>query len=501
MNESAEIQQMNPWWDNSDTIDTDEYVQSWLPMSYMPDVFESIYREVDAGVYVLRGMRQVGKTTLMKITIRNLLRSGINPLCILYYRSTDPEDIRNAIHYHRNILNSSAATGHRYLFLDGVASIPKWSKSMMDVLKSARDASVVISGYIGEMNGTDVDGCVPDFRRIQTPSNNNPTVPEMFGVQNGGDVTLKSMSFLEAAVWISPQIGEFIEGNGIFSPQCRREIFDNLIQHKIDSRLEEIYNHKKELNRVLDVYMATGGMPHAIDGYAHRGLSWDPQYQTYLDSITEAWTVLGRNPSMCVKFGRWLAGHENNLVSWDKIARGTCIMPPQAVLNCANLLERLFMLNILYRYKDGQPDTKAAKKIFFTDPVHLHMFRHSADPMAMPSPLYVPENRKKVLEGVVASHLLRLVRQMRPTRTPKPHSSVFYWTDKKSRMVDFVVDLGSNEIVPIMIMDGTVRRRDMSALTRFLTHTECRGLLLGRNDMEYNRDYLTVPVSVFLMLV
>ena len=128
------------------------------------------------------------------------------------------------------------------------------------------------------------------------------------------------------------------------------------------------------------------------------------------------------------------------------------------------------------------------------------MFRYSADPWSLPAPLYVPDHRDKVLEGVVATHLMRLARSMTGGEGFDPRRSIFYWTDKKSRPVDFVLDLGGDVRVPMKVQTGHVSRRDMSALTRFLNQTEYGGLLLGLEDLGEQRDYLTVPASVFLML-
>lgn len=498
---SAKIRQMNPWWEDSAAVDADEHIARWLPMSYTPDALADSGWEDGGTACVLRGMRQVGKTTLMKTMIRKLLKGGTHPMRILYCDSADPESVREAVDRHHNLMNGSAVAGHRYLFLDGAASAPKWADGVADALKAARDASIVISGYVKEMgDAEEVNSRVPDFRRIRTRPNDAPTVPERLGIKSGGDATLTPMSFFKAAVRISPEIGEFAEGNGMFSPQGRRDVFDRLVRHEIDGRLEELCGYKRQLDRALDVYLATGGMPHAIDGYMRRGLSWDPEYQRHLDAMTQTWAALGRKPHLCAEFGRWLAAYEKNLVSLDKIAKGTGIMPPQMALNYANLLERLFLLHILYRYKNGRPDTSAAKKIIFADPSYLHAFRYSADPRALPAPLYVPDHRDGILEGVVATHLLRLARRMRPERAFEPRRSVFYWTDKKSRLVDFVLDLGENEMVPIKVKTGHVSRRDMSALTRFLKYTRCNGLLLGLGDLDAQRDYLTVPVSAFLML-
>ena len=112
----------------------------------------------------------------------------------------------------------------------------------------------------------------------------------------------------------------------------------------------------------------------------------------------------------------------------------------------------------------------------------------------------MPDNRGKVLAGVVATHLIRLARSAIAGEDFDPRRSVFYWMDKKSRPVDFVMDLGRDIRVPLKVQMGHVNRRDMAALTRFLNQTDYSGLLLGQGDLDVHRDYIIVPASVFLML-
>ena len=496
----TEVRRLNPWWDDPSAVDNDEYITEWAPMGYTPGALGGVMGNSGSGVYVLRGMRRVGKTTLMKVTIKRLLESGVQPRRILYYDSGVPEKVREAVDYHTDVITDSV-TGHHYLFLDGAASMPKWAEHVGDMLKVARDPVIVVSGYADEMvNAADVGSRIPDFRRIG-PVPARESIPERLDVQRGDETTLMPMSFREAATRIDPEIGELVRNNDTFSPLSRQEIFGNLIAHEMDERLEELSGYKSRLDKVLDTYLATGGMPHAVYEYMRRGLSWDPVYDKHIDALSEAWgNIPRRDPDLFVRFGCWLAGYDESLVSWDKLARGTGITPPQMVLNYANLLERFFVLHILYRHRNGRPDTGSAKKIFFTDPTYLHMFRYLSDPQALPAPLYVPDNRDKVLSGVVATHLIRLARAAIARDDFDPRRSVFYWMDKKSRPVDFVMDLGDDIRVPLKVQMGHVNRRDMAALTRFLNQTDYGGLLLGQGDLDVHRDYIVVPASIFLML-
>jgi predicted AAA+ superfamily ATPase len=83
-----ELAQNNPWWANPAAIDSDLHVKSveqsavkWMPglRKYMP------LDSADYVFYTIRGPRQVGKTTFIKLMIRDLLRSGISPNQVFFW--------------------------------------------------------------------------------------------------------------------------------------------------------------------------------------------------------------------------------------------------------------------------------------------------------------------------------------------------------------------------------------------------------------------------------
>ena len=70
----------NPWWESPERIESDrsivEYQESKL--QWQPKIREEFKLTQDV-VYTLRGPRQVGKTTLIKMIARELLRDGVAP--------------------------------------------------------------------------------------------------------------------------------------------------------------------------------------------------------------------------------------------------------------------------------------------------------------------------------------------------------------------------------------------------------------------------------------
>jgi len=77
----AEIVDQNPWWKHG--ADFTQYDHTFRKIS--PIYFKRKEIELKKGnVYIIRGPRQVGKTTYLKHTVKNLLDRGINPRHVLY---------------------------------------------------------------------------------------------------------------------------------------------------------------------------------------------------------------------------------------------------------------------------------------------------------------------------------------------------------------------------------------------------------------------------------
>ena len=82
-----ELYLMNPWWRSPDEIHFDRHMRAFQNSSfrYYPEkLFEEIPPE-KPGVYTIRGPRQIGKTTFLKLYIEDLLERGVKPSNIMFF--------------------------------------------------------------------------------------------------------------------------------------------------------------------------------------------------------------------------------------------------------------------------------------------------------------------------------------------------------------------------------------------------------------------------------
>jgi predicted AAA+ superfamily ATPase len=133
----ASLRDGNPWWRGERTFELPR-LRRWL--------FPSIRNGLDHGlapVQVLRGPRQIGKSTLLDQIVDDLLDSGVNPRRLLRVQFDDlpePRKLKSPIleltrWFRENILGKSfqqaARDGERaYIFLDEVQNLPDWAPQL-----------------------------------------------------------------------------------------------------------------------------------------------------------------------------------------------------------------------------------------------------------------------------------------------------------------------------------------------------------------------------------
>ncbi|HLC33115.1 MAG TPA: AAA family ATPase, partial [Candidatus Nanoarchaeia archaeon] len=123
----------NPWWADKEAINEDAKIKEFLtaPIKWRPRIIKYMPLDKDV-IYSVRGPRQVGKTTLVKIVIKELLEKDTDPYDILYYACDlirTPEMLYDLIEsyyqWNRNISKNRVR-----IFLDEISSAPDWQKAI-----------------------------------------------------------------------------------------------------------------------------------------------------------------------------------------------------------------------------------------------------------------------------------------------------------------------------------------------------------------------------------
>src|SRR3989338_9158750 len=129
----GQIAVQNPWWSQKEAINEDVRVREFLnsPVKWKPRISKYMPLNRDV-VYSIRGPRQVGKTTLVKVTIKELLNANTNPIDILYYACDlirTAEQLYDLLQSYY-LWNRTLSTGRICIFLDEISAIPDWQKAI-----------------------------------------------------------------------------------------------------------------------------------------------------------------------------------------------------------------------------------------------------------------------------------------------------------------------------------------------------------------------------------
>lgn len=135
-------------------------IERYKDPSYKREIYGDIRNRVDKGELIVSivGMRQVGKSTIMRQMIRELLESGTAPKHIFYVSFDDPylrvlHDQKRIFEqvvrmYTENVLQEELATTQHelYFFFDEVHQLPNWEKELKSYFDRKFSVRYIVSG-------------------------------------------------------------------------------------------------------------------------------------------------------------------------------------------------------------------------------------------------------------------------------------------------------------------------------------------------------------------
>ncbi len=465
---------------------------SQLP-AFKRDAFEAIYSDVTRlpQMVSVTGPRRVGKTTLLRQCIQQLIANAPEPLVqterILYFSMDDPAlDLpgMSRDQFFNELVAAaveSSKTGATYLFLDEIQRFPRWELYLKKYYDLKTPVKFVVSGSaaspIFKKSRESLLGRIKEFRVL--PFGFREIINLMMGTAlEGGELVGQ----------LTMQAGSSAQRTG-----TSQELID-----VIREICEFMAGGGRSWIRDLEMYFFEGGFPEVW------ALPTLEAKQTYLYQnqvervIFEDLLVAAefRKPEMLRRFYLGLLkdpGRENNIAQVSKSLE----LDRRTVESYFPLLEATDLVWRLHKHTSTKATPKAGNfKTYLVDlAVRNAVMKLTQEQMALDATLM-----GHYAENVVANHLRRWPGLV----------ELGYWRHA-SEEIDFIVDLGASQIAVEVKYRNELQHKEVLKAARLAFEQKCEACIVVCKEPvaaeELEKWQLTapvplavVPLAAFLML-
>ncbi|MFA4875688.1 MAG: ATP-binding protein [bacterium] len=409
---------------------------------------------------MLTGGRQVGKTTLLKQIIQNLLtKQRVSPDQIWYLPCDTIERFDQLLFYIEEFQNELANRRPFFLFIDEITYVREWDRA----IKSLADAGLFRNGSV-LITGSDTVVLKDAMKRF----------PGRRGAAAQQDFHYNPLSFSQYVTLVDPALAaHFDEAKASFQSDF-----------KFDPASLNTPALKKLEDRFFS-YLLAGGFLRAINDFAKGGVIPQATYQTYIQWIIGDVLKRGKQEKYLRELIEAVIPRLTKQLSWHKITSVVSIDHHQTVADYLGLLERMDVLNVVYALREDKlkASPKKEKKIHFNDPFifhALHGWIHGGKdlfPLARRTIEEGGDMMTAIIEGTIASLMRR------------------QWESyyiKAEGEVDIVVVSGGT-FFPIEIKySRTLRRQELKQILKYK-----RGLIAYRGtDCGVMEGLTVIPIPL-----
>jgi uncharacterized protein len=440
---TAILVRFNPWW----TGETVKNLPEWK-RAVFNELFRWIFTPPAPRAVFLSGARQVGKTTLLRQSIKALLEEGIPAANILYVTFDHPiikmvgvEKVIQAW-----IEREPAASGPRYLFLDEVQFIADWQVWVKHQVDFNPERRIIFTGSAVPLVDKGQESGVGRWHTIRLTTLSffenlrlKKSILENYVQEEFGKNSLSDLNYrghLSRGTMGVEKINEIKSLNNLISlPEIKslKNLFD-FSQNELQKISETATSYIPYFNQ----YLIRGGFPQTVQ----------------VESISEAQSLIREDiidkvlkRDMTALFGVrkfieleqvfiYLCMNDGGILKLEDLAANLNVSRTTA-LHFIELLEATHLIYRLQKFGYGKDVLRARFKVYL------------ADPAIAPSILLmgnsVLENASamgKVVETAVFKHLFTHA---------EPGSSLSYWQDEKNHEVDLVTMRSDNTMIPFEI--------------------------------------------------
>lgn len=496
--EIPQMARLNPWWKSDESIQEDKDLRKrelskvvWDPRLRFFFKFE------EDALYTVRGPRQVGKTTLAKIIIRDLLlQKGIQGKRIFFWTCdlvNGPKELASILQTYLEY--ARASTDQRlFIFLDEISSVKNWQ----DGIKHLTDTGML------ENCTTILTGSHSlDIRKAseRLPGRRGKTDEVL-------DKVFLPMKFSEYIDVRNRKLRDVIRSLNLLRGENKQGVILQLASGKMPTELQALSMYSDELSKLFEDYLITGGIVPAIDAYVSRGSIPDSVYETYISVMLGDAMRWKKKEVYMAQIIRRIIESMCSQVSWQSLWKTTDLGSHHTVAEYVDVLESSFIVSRIYRLdkNKGLPFFEKDKKIHFQDPFIFHALRGWAfsRPYYESSLEFLGEQQdySKLVQSVVCNHLIRLAFSFSPRSDYEYVNKVTYWESNLKRELDFAVKLDSTFLPVEVKCQSNFKRGDFLGLHGFIkSGSSYSGIVITKDRLKMEKGLAFVPHYLFLSVI
>jgi predicted AAA+ superfamily ATPase len=428
-------------------------------------------------VHTIRGPRQVGKSTDLKLLVDRALKEGYGPRQVIYL-ALDLLEGQPAAAVARTVEQAkrlAASAGRCLLLLDEVSMVPGWQTAVKELWdRGVIDGDVVVctgSSAVDLARGTAER--LPGRRGRGTDHLVLPQTFDVFACAVDSDIPPSPRLPLEAL--LTPSGQQTIERAQIYTPR---------------------------LSAAFSRYLRSGGLPAAVVEAAAGALEPSEQTRNILwDSLVREVLRKGASEPAARALLERVVRSLGSKTNWSQMAREMGV--PLGRLSRGNpdyktvrdyvefLAIGYFILIVYFWKKDADSNALARdKKVYFGDPLlHEIALKECCPGEAM--------NLPALVENVVA---LALYRNFEPQRQQisgfLDPADLHVWETAKGTEVDFVCGPRTHLAAVEVKYQDHLDRRDLSGLKRAFPGRPV--VLATKSHLEITKEHAVIPVHLLL---
>lgn len=291
---------------------------------------------------------------------------------------------------------------------------------------------------------------------------------------------------------------------GIGDHNTRKTIFMNLVQNNARKLIESLLPLQNKLDIIFEEYLLTGGIMTAVNQLQTKQDIANTIYELYLNYLFGDLARLMREETTARKILAAIIKHQGTSVGWIKIAREMGIGSPITVMQYADVLRNLFVLNIYSAFDQNTrtPRHRSDKKLQIPNPFFFHAFRGLVESPAgnyfnyAQQFIQTSEGKALLAESVCGDHLTRLSYNFAPSDLFDQANSVFYVRNNRGETIDFIARIGQ-EFLPVEVKyQNQIATQDYNQIKKFKY-----GIIATKRTFEADGNHIAIPLPIFLMFI